>query len=296
MGKAITSYDIQIRLAYISKAMSSYSNDLMLKKKLGADCKESECKLKLLGVYQEILSCYKDPCSTTVYECFTEEELQNVFNLITRLTGYCFPPTGLARSTNTCIPSPSIIPTTHKELCTNPIQALINDVNNGGNLSRILDEGMLLSKSIYCCPTCGIYSFSDVDEFLKLAEAIGISGIEDPLYECTNLTTRSSIDTYLKLAEAITLENYTSIYTSEVYMERFINNLSSTDKAEINTLGIVEFGKFTNYITTKLILNNFTSDQIKDIILVKGITVICTETHVVLGSIEAVLKYIQSET
>jgi len=292
MGKAITSYDVQLRLAYLAKAIAYYGNDLMLKKKLGDNCKESECKLKLLGIYAEILSCYKDPCSTIDYECYTEIELQNIFNIITKLTGYCFPPTGVNRATNACIPNPVIVPGSYSPLCTNPIQNLIDSVNNGSDLSDILDTGLMIPKSIYCCPECGIYSMAKVDEFLKLAEVIGLTNGE-PMYTCTNLTVKSTIDTYLKLAEAMDISSYSINNTTSAYVNEYLKNIAAEDKETIEDIGLVEFGKFTSYNTINLILSAFTTEQIIDVVLEKGITVICDGDYVVIGSIETILKYIE---
>ena len=192
MGKAITSYDVQLRLAYLAKAIAYYGNDLMLKKKLGDNCKESECKLKLLGIYAEILSCYKDPCSTIDYECYTEIELQNIFNIITKLTGYCFPPTGVNRATNACIPNPVIVPGSYSPLCTNPFDLFLLEKSKGRSVENILDNGVLITNTSYCCPNCNVYYFGGALEFLKLAEAIGIS-LEKGT--CSKLTIVATVNT-----------------------------------------------------------------------------------------------------
>lgn len=109
MGKALTSYDIELRLAYMLKAISNYSNDLMLKRKLGADCRESECKLILMSIYLEILSCYKNDC-VGEYSCLTQTQLEKIFDIVSTLTGYCFPPTGLNRKVESCVPTSKIVP------------------------------------------------------------------------------------------------------------------------------------------------------------------------------------------
>lgn len=110
MGKTVTTYDIDLRVSYINQSIASLGNDLMIRRKAGMNCRESECKLALLNVYKEIISCYRDGCSEIDYACFTEETLQKVLQTAGTLAGVCFPPTGLIRTATVCTPEPKIVP------------------------------------------------------------------------------------------------------------------------------------------------------------------------------------------
>ena len=110
MARALTEYDIYLRLAWISNSLNDLATDLIKKNKFGANCEQSERKLKLVAIFSEIISCY-EPGSDD--NCLTEEQITHIINLVSKLTGLCFPPTGDQRSISTYLPSPLIKTGTH---------------------------------------------------------------------------------------------------------------------------------------------------------------------------------------
>jgi hypothetical protein len=186
-------------------------------------------------------------------------------------------------------------------------------------IDRILDKGIIIPSCKLCCPDCdGVYSFSSVETFLKLIEAI----VDWPDFYsqngncCTNI--HASTETYLKIAE------FEDIYQGEYSVIECCNGfneckdelicwVTETARNSQNVIdifldkGIVEYGAIQNNCTGAVsssicklvdVLERYENISLSgsrtefiDRLLDKGITISCFDGETHIASNETWLKY-----
>jgi hypothetical protein len=189
-------------------------------------------------------------------------------------------------------------------------------------INRLLDKGISIPSCKLCCPDCdGVYSFSSVETFLKLIEAMvnWPDFYDQPGACCTN--TFTSTETFLKLAEFAEAGTGNEFGYSIIeccngfneckdelicwFTETARNSQDSIDR--IIDKGIVEYGAIQNNCTgavsssiCKLVdlLERYENislagsrAQLIDYLLDKGITISCFEGETHIASTETWLKY-----
>ena len=168
-------------------------------------------------------------------------------------------------------------------------------------LDQITDKGIVLSieNDTVCCPDCTkVYVFASVETFLKFAETIG--GLNCCLH------TTSSVETNLKLVEAVggTLEVPTCPQNYNSCIDSLFEDLTPEEIDRILDKGIVEYGSISGdsqvcriHDFINLSYNNqigavpSTKGEILDRLLDKGIVIACSETEIIIASVETYLKW-----
>jgi hypothetical protein len=98
--------DILVRLAHIRCYIASIAARVVERKKYGLANKHETSKMLLLNAYMTIIGDYY---TTSTNNLITETDLDNIFNVISRITGLCFAPLGYAYFENVPVTSDSLI-------------------------------------------------------------------------------------------------------------------------------------------------------------------------------------------
>jgi len=181
-------------------------------------------------------------------------------------------------------------------------QTLLDDSSIAENLDMILDKGLVVSNATnVCCPDCltnPIYSLANIETFQKLGEALYWLSDDTNLPCC--ISVQASIESYLKYIEFWQVEQPECCKTD---FESCLNKFSTI--VDLDTLldkGVVEVDGFGgNTLLCKIydlfintsedLFNGSTYGEVLDRFLDKGFVAYCCDCNVVIGSVEAFLKW-----